>query len=151
MSEEVLSFTIQGDSEGYITFSCPYCHSEFKLRAEEFQNDDDPISELFCPYCGLAKEYAAFYSDDVIEKIQAMATNYMFQKLNAQLGKMARSTKNSIIKMTYKPLKEISIKELSELDTQETAFTCTMCGRHIKALYCIGVSKVFCPYCGVDI
>ena len=49
------SFTIQGDSEGYVTFLCPFCGSEFKLRADEYQNDDKPFEDLFCPYCGLTR------------------------------------------------------------------------------------------------
>lgn len=56
MSTENFTITIQGDSEGYVTFECPYCDSEFKLQAGEYQNDDEPFEELFCPYCGLAKE-----------------------------------------------------------------------------------------------
>ena len=55
MSTEI-SFTIQGDSEGYVTFECPFCGSEFKLQADEFQSDDEPLEELFCPYCGLTRE-----------------------------------------------------------------------------------------------
>ena len=58
MSTENFTITIQGDREGYVTFECPYCDSEFKLQAGEFQNDDEPFEELFCPYCGLAKVIA---------------------------------------------------------------------------------------------
>ena len=39
---EDLEITIQGDDEGYITFECPFCKSEFKLRADECQNDETP-------------------------------------------------------------------------------------------------------------
>lgn len=28
---DTITFTIQGDSEGYVTFECPFCGSEFKL------------------------------------------------------------------------------------------------------------------------
>ena len=70
MSTENFTITIQGDSEGYVTFECPYCDSEFKLQAGEYQNDDEPFEELFCPYCGLAKEKNEFLSSDVIEQAQ---------------------------------------------------------------------------------
>ena len=66
MSTEI-SFTIQGDSEGYVTFECPYCGSEFKLQAGEFQNEDEPLEELFCPYCGLTKDKNSFLSKPICE------------------------------------------------------------------------------------
>lgn len=153
MSEVSLSFTIQGDDEGYVTFSCPYCNSDFKLQAGEFQNEDEPIIELFCPYCGLAKEPNAFYSEEIIEKAQALVTNYMIEELNKSFGKLKRSInhKNGIIKMSFKPLKKVNVKDLKEKDTQEVSFECNTCHHHVKVLYCAGVSKIFCPYCGVDL
>lgn len=46
-----LTIKIQGDSEGYVTFECPFCGSEFKLQAGEYQDDEHPFEDLFCPYC----------------------------------------------------------------------------------------------------
>lgn len=147
------SFTIQGDSEGYVTFECPFCGSEFKLQAGEYQSDDEPFEDLFCPYCGLTKEKNAFLSPEVIEKARALAYNYAMEELNKAFGKMAKSINRSkgLIKMTYKPLKKVATKELKDKDTAETEFECSCCNRRMKVLYCAGASKVFCPYCGVDI
>ncbi|WP_258106146.1 hypothetical protein [Christensenella minuta] len=153
MSEINLSFTIQGDSEGYVTFECPYCSSEFKLRADEFQNDEEPFDELYCPYCGLSKMPNDFYTEEVIEKAKAIATNYMIEELNKTFGKMQRdlARNNGVIKMSYKPLTKVYVKEIEDKDTIETIFECSCCNRHVKVLYCAGVSKIFCPYCGVDL
>lgn len=153
MSIENFTITIQGDSEGYVTFECPYCDSEFKLQAEEYQNDDGPFEELFCPYCGLEKEKSEFLSSDVVEQVQAMAYNYMVEELNKTFKKIQRSVNRSkgLIKMDYKPLKKVAIKKLTDKDTAETEFKCSCCSRRVKVLYCAGATKVFCPYCGVDI
>jgi hypothetical protein len=153
LSTENFTITIQGDSEGYVTFECPYCDSEFKLQAGEYQNDDAHVEELFCPYCGLTKGKNEFLSSDVIEQAQAMDYNYMVEKLNKKFKKMQRSVNNSkgLIKMDFKPLKKIAIKELKEKDTMETEFICSCCGCKVKVFYCAGAAKVFCPYCGVDI
>lgn len=150
---ETFSFKIQGDSEGYVTFECPFCGSEFKLQAGEYQNDEEPIEELFCPYCGLTKEKNEFLSADVIEKAQAIAYNYMVEELNKTFKKMQKSVNRSkgLIKMDFKPLKKVATKELKDKDTTETEFLCTFCERSVKVLYCAGAAKVFCPYCGVDI
>lgn len=153
MSDTTISFTIQGDNEGYVTFTCPYCNSDFKLQAGEYQNEEEPFPNLFCPYCGLSKEKTGFYSEDVLEKARELATNYAIEELNKAFGKMARSVnrKKGIIKMTYKPLKKVNVRELKENDTQEVEFQCGNCNHHTKILYCAGASKIFCPYCGVDI
>ena len=50
MSDGTFEISIEGDSEGYVTFECPFCESEFKLNASEFQDEDNVFSELFCPY-----------------------------------------------------------------------------------------------------
>lgn len=73
--------------------------------------------------------------------------------INNAFGKMARSINRSkgLIKMKYKPLKKVAIKELKDKDTAETQFTCSCCNHSVKVLYCAGASKIFCPYCGVDI
>ena len=106
---EELSFMIQGDSEGYVTFECPFCHSEFKLQAGEFQDDDNPVYDLWWPYCGLTADKNNFLSQEVKAKAEEMAYNYMVEEINKAFGKMARSINRSkgIIKMTYKPLKKM--------------------------------------------
>lgn len=153
MSTEDFTIIIQGDSEGYVTFECPYCGSEFKLQAGECQNDDEPFEELFCPYCGLSKEKNQFLSSDVIEQAQTIAYNQIVEELNKSFRKMQRSVNRSkgFIKMDYKPLKKVATKELKDRDTTETEFICTCCDRRVKVLYCAGAAKIFCPYCGVDI
>ena len=148
-----MTVIIQGDSEGYVTFECPFCGSEFKLQAGEYQDEEFPFEELFCPYCGLTRNKNDFLSREVIEQAQAMAYNYAIEELNKALGKMAKSINrsNDIIKMKYRPLKKVTTKELRDKDTSEVEFSCICCNRHVKALYCAGSSKIFGPYCGVDI
>ena len=154
MSTVGFTFSIQGDSEGYVTFECPFCGAEFKLQAGEYQSEDIPVEDLFCPYCGLTREKNAFLSSDVIAQAQALAQNYMIEQLNRSFKKMSRSINRSghgIIKMKFKPLRKVETKERKDKDTVETEFKCNCCDHRVKVLYCAGVSKVFCPYCGVDI
>ncbi|WP_166246143.1 hypothetical protein [Paenibacillus turpanensis] len=153
MSQVTLSFTIQGDSEGFVTFECPFCSSEFKVRADELQHDDKPVMDLFCPYCGLTSDKNNFYTKETVEKIEALAMNYAIEQLNKTFGKMARNinrTSKGVIKMDFKPLKTVNVRELKDRDTTEEIFACSCCEQHVKVLYCAGVSKVYCPYCGVD-
>jgi transcription elongation factor Elf1 len=155
MGDVTFSIKIQGDSDGYVTFECPFCGSEFKLQAGEYQDEEQPIEDLFCPYCGLTKEKNNFLSHEVIEQVETIANNYMVDEINRVFGKMQKSFNRSKgmikIKMDYKPLKKVATKELKDKDTAETEFQCDCCQHHVKVLYCAGASKIFCPYCGVDI
>ena len=149
---EDLEITIQGDDEGYITFECPFCKSEFKLRADECQNDETPYDEYFCPYCGLVKDKNEFLSEDIIEQVKAIAMNELIEELNKSFSNMKNSiNKSKYIKMEYKPLEKVNIKDLKENETVEEVLERPTCGNHEKVLYCSGVSKIFCAYCGVDI
>lgn len=99
-----------------------------------------------------AQEWIGGQDKPVVES-KILATNYAIEELNKAFGKMAKSInrKKGIIKMTYKPLKKVNVRELKEKDTQEVEFQCTICNHHTKVLYCAGASKIFCPYCGVDL
>lgn len=152
MSDVNFEIKIDGDSEGYVTFECPFCESEFKLNASEFQNDDNIFTELFCPYCGLTDGINKFYSKEVIEQAKAIAYNSMMEQINQMFSDFKRSLKGSKhIKVNFKELKKVNLKELKDKDTVEEIFSCPMCENHVRVLYCAGISKIFCPYCGVDI
>lgn len=152
MSDVNFEIKIEGDSEGYITFDCPFCESEFKLNADELQNEDNVFSELFCPYCGLTDEINSFYSREVIEQAEDIAYNYMIDQVNKMFNDFKKSVRGSkVIKVSFKKLKKVTLKELKDRDTVEEIFSCSECQNHVRVLYCAGVSKIFCAYCGVDI
>ena len=76
----------------------------------------------------------------------------MMEEVNKIFNDFKRSVKrNKFIKVDFKELKKVNLKELKDKDTTEEIFSCPMCENHIRVLYCAGVSKVFCAYCGVDI
>lgn len=152
MSDINFEIKIEGDSEGYVTFECPFCESEFKLNASEFQDEDNVITELFCPYCGLTNNIDTFYSREVIEQVENIAYNYMVEQVNEMFNDFKRSVRgNKSIKVDFKELKKVNLKEVKDRDTVEEIFSCPMCENHVRVLYCAGASKVFCAYCGVDI
>jgi transcription elongation factor Elf1 len=152
MSDIKFDIKIEGDSEGYVTFGCPFCESEFKLNASEFQDEDNVFTELFCPYCGLTDEINTFYSREVMEQAETIAYNYMIEQVNKIFKDFKNSARgNKYIKIDFKELKKVNLKELKDKDTVEEIFSCPICENHVRVLYCAGVSKVFCAYCGVDI
>ena len=152
MSNVTFEIKIKGDSDGYITFECPFCESKFKLNISEFQDKDNPITELFCPYCGLTDEVSSFYSKEVQKQVEALSYNYVAEQVNKAFEEFENIFKgDKYIKVNSKKLKKVNTKDLKDKDTTEEIISCPICKNHVKALYCVGISKVFCPYCGVDI
>ena len=142
---------IEGDNEGFVAFECPYCKSEFKLNAGEYKEASEQ-EKIFCPYCGLEKEKESFYTQEVIDHATNIARNYMIEEINKAFGKMSKEiNKSKVIKMKFKPLKEVNVNNIKTIDTVEEQFECKSCYKHVKVLYCTGKSKIFCSYCGGDI
>ncbi len=116
---------IEGDSEGYIVFECPYCKSEFKLNAGEYK-DCSEQEKIFCPYCGLEKKKESFLYSEVIEQATNMAKkNYMLEEINKAFGKMSKEiNKSKVVKMEFKPLKKVNVSNIKTEDTVEEQFQC---------------------------
>ena len=152
MSER-LSLTLYADSDGFITYECPFCGSAFKLKAADVNDEEFPIQELFCPYCGLTDSPEGFLSAEAKEALETLAHNYVARMLNQQFGKMAKdiNRKRGPIRMKFKPIDLEPEKEVCDKDTPETVFRCIVCNKEVKVQTNIGIAKIFCPYCGVDL
>ena len=151
--DDILELTQFADSDGFVTYECPYCGSVFKLDAEDVNDDDFPIMDLFCPYCGLSGEMNRFISSEAQEAIEAMVQNHLADIVNKEFGKMTREINRAggLIHMEFSPLKKQHVKEVKDNDTVESIFTCDACVKKVKVVPNAGLSKAFCPYCGVDL
>ena len=100
----------------------------------------------------MKKEKSNFYTSEVVEQANNIVSNYINDELNKTFGKISKSfNKNGIIKMSYKPLKKVSIENIKTKESIEEQFKCSKCNKSIKVAYCDGKSKIFCSYCGEDI
>lgn len=152
MDKTDLKFEIPCDSDGYAAFSCPFCCGEFKLSANEIQNDELSYDSIFCPYCGLNDIKSNFLPKEALEHAQALAENYIIEQLNNTFGGMAKKlNKSKYIKSKFTPVKKVEVKGLRAQDTSEEIFKCGICENHVKTDYSFGASKIFCVYCGVDL
>lgn len=148
MSDEIIEFSIPSDSDGYVTFGCPYCANTFKLHAGECQEDD--IIEIFCPYCGLVDEPSAFLNDEIVQLAMDKVENVLVDILNSFSKNLERSFKgNSMIKVKTTKIDKKVEKEVFEVDSEEVIVEMPCCNRHLKVKFSAKESGVFCPYCGV--
>ena len=150
MKNKEIKFEIEADSDGYVSYECPFCKSSFSLEVSEVQKNDQIYVERYCPYCGLNNSLDKFYTEEVIEQAKNIAINYLIDEINKEFKKISNKS-NKYIKITYKPLKNQLIKELKTKDGTEEIFECKNCSNHVKVDYYIGRTKVYCAFCGIDI
>ena len=150
MENVEFKFEIEADKDEYVSYECPFCKSTFSLNAGEVQSDDPVYTEMYCPYCGLNDNPSNFYIQEVIEQAQNIAMNYMIDEINKAFKKVTRNN-NKYVKMTYKPLKNQTLKDLKTKEGTEEIFQCKNCCNHVKVDYYLGKTKVYCAFCGIDI
>ena len=69
MGDMHLKISIPCDTDGYLAFECPFCETEFKLLGSDFQKEEQPFDDLFCPYCGLTDKRDSFFTKDQVAHI----------------------------------------------------------------------------------
>lgn len=151
MSNIEFKINIESDSDGFISFECPFCKSVFSLNASELNLEQEELFELFCPYCGLNNELCNFYTKEVITQIENIATNYVCEEINKVFGKIAKKLDSKYVTMSYKPLKNKKVDNIKEVERNDAIFECEKCCKHLKAEQSVGNSKIYCSYCGVDL
>lgn len=81
------------DLTGFSSFKCSLCGEEFKLRADEVQEDD--VIELFCPSCGIPSPVFTYYTEDIKENAMILAENEMAHMVNDLFKGLEKSFKRS--------------------------------------------------------
>lgn len=145
-----IEISFYGDEDGYINMECPFCESEFKVLIDDLQNDDIETDVLFCPYCGLKDERDHFYTKDQVDVIQAHMNNLAIDMLNKTFGDVSKrlNRKNSILRMTHKPIKNVNVQEYKEICGSEVIKKCGECGFEYKVLNHMGETVTYCVSCG---
>jgi len=148
-----LSITLYADRDGFISYECPYCGSSFKLNASDISDASYPLEELFCPYCGLTDTPNRFLSSIAVEAIENLVYNHTAKMLNREFDNMAKeiNRKRGVLRMQFKPIEMLPEKKTSDDDTPEGIFSCMACERSVKVHHNTGLSKLFCPFCGVSL
>lgn len=148
MENMELTLTIEGDSDGYVSFECPYCEMQFKLKISEYE-EESSLKDLHCPYCGLSHEKDHFFTKEVIEEAEARVYNELIEQLSSSLKKMSKTiNKSKVMKMSVKTPKKMNTKELAEVDSDEVICECPKCSKHEKLINQANKIKAFCAYCG---
>jgi uncharacterized Zn-finger protein len=148
VADKVIKFSIPSDSDGYVTFQCPYCGNTFKLHAGESQEDE--IMEFFCPYCGLTDEPSSFLNSEIVQLAIDKAESYCIDLLNEFTKDLEKTFRgNKLIKVKTNKIPKKGEKEVFEVDSAEVISEFKCCGRHIKTNLSAKESGLICPYCGV--
>lgn len=149
MSDFTFEISIPCDDEGFLTLSCPACSEQFKLLADDYDNDN--VIDIFCPYCGLSNSTSDFLTEDVIEAATREAENHAMKMIDKSLGKMVKDlNKSGFIEAKIKgDFKESAPKDLLEENNMKIIkFEC--CAKEIKITDNMPNSLFYCCFCGVD-
>lgn len=143
--DKTLEFSLEADSDGFLSQECPSCGKRFKVRFGE--GSDQPIH--FCAFCGHEGE-GCWWTQEQANYLSGLAAS---QVLGPQLEKMANDFNRKV--GTGRDLLKVSMKvsrpstperpHEPEDDWRKTRFQC--CNEVIK--HPPG-ARVRCIICGSD-
>ncbi|MDX2007921.1 MAG: hypothetical protein SFU83_21990 [Meiothermus sp.] len=147
MSEYSDQLILHSDSDGFVSFNCPYCSLRFKLSAVEAQ--EDTILFFWCPSCGLRHHTVRFLSDEAKQAAQILAENLARQLINNMMKDIGKSFgKSKYVKVEGgKPLRMENEKVILEDHNLELVET-KCCGKHMRVRLMEKIIGVYCAYCG---
>lgn len=75
MNEEIsVSVSLPLDNDGFLRRECPNCEQEFKWFSHaEGDPDAEPVSQYFCPLCGVAADLGSWWTPEQLEYAQRIA------------------------------------------------------------------------------
>lgn len=148
MAEYSDSLVLHSDNDGFVSFNCPYCSQRFKLTVSEVQ--DDTVSSLYCPTCGLSSKSINFMSDEAREAAQIIAENLARTMMNDLMEDFGKGFKKSkYVKFTPgKPLKMEPEKMVVE-DNNFDIVELLCCRKSVRVRLLEKIIGVYCPYCGL--
>ncbi len=140
-----ISVKLPVDSDGFIEYECPYCKKIFRLNKNLF-NDSENYFSLHCPYCGIESEIGRFYTTAFVEYSQKITQQFASEELNKIFKSMERQTRNSLVKMKFKPTKSDAPSDLKLYAGIDKLEHCNICDNDYKIE--VGFAIPYCPYCG---
>ena len=101
--------TLQSDENGYFDRECPNenCLYQFKIKLKDWE-DKVSDEEVHCPMCGHVDTSDKWWTQDQLEQIQKIASNYAMNYIQAELDKSFRRLERSTRSNKFFKIKHIS-------------------------------------------
>jgi hypothetical protein len=94
------------DSDGFLRRECPTCEQEFKWFSHaEGDNDAEPVSQYFCPLCGLAAGLDSWWTPTQLEYGFGSASGALDQAMQDALADALKGIKG----MKFEPNSSFSL------------------------------------------
>lgn len=144
-----IGIELKPDSKGYLDRECPKCHYLFKVFKDDWIKKCSDES-IYCPHCGESATSDQWVTSEQKRQLNkraiSYAKNYVMTELNKAMSNIASRSRNSFIKIEYKPFQPAAIDKspILSLISWETDLTCTKCG----CRYSVRGKSYFCPWCG---
>lgn len=137
------------DDDGFFGRECPKCNQHFRIAHEDYDALPNDL-HLWCIYCGHHDDHGEFVTEQQRERVMRAASDYAVQLIGRTLddsfGRMARSSRNSLLSITYrsKPFYPAPLPEIDE-ERLVRQRVCEECGLR----YAVFGEHRFCPVCGL--
>ncbi|HUP71392.1 MAG TPA: hypothetical protein VM142_16490 [Acidimicrobiales bacterium] len=127
----------------------PECDQHFRIAHEDYDALPNEL-HLWCVYCGHHDDHSEFMTEQQLERVMRATSDYAMQLIGRTLddsfGRMARSSRNSFLTITYRS-KPFFPAPLPEIDEERLVrqSACEECGLR----YAVFGEHRFCPVCGL--
>lgn len=147
MSIKTFEINIPVDEDGFLEMECDFCKNRFMISSEVYKNES--YLHFFCPICGLPNQTNTFFCPEVLEKLDAMAVNYMYGEIDRALsGTIKKINKSGFIKMSMNIPKKEPERELYQPANVYEKVELDCCGEFVKVQNFDKEIGIYCPICG---
>lgn len=147
MTNVIKEASFPTDEDGFFRRECPYCKRQFKIYKDDYellQNESD----YYCPYCGQAADVDKWWTQEQVDYIEQIATNFAIEEINKGfiLPMKKKFSGSEIIKFEGKELeKNTEIIQPEGNDLKLYHLKC--CEKNIK-IEEDWEKEVYCYFCG---
>lgn len=135
--------SLPSDEDGYTTLQCPYCREKFKIRNDEFKEQNH--SNIYCPICGLTNSMSKFYTKDVYDKAMEICEKEMYKLINNAFSGIMST---ECFQISTNEVKSDKNKVLRDKEYSLKIVEAKCCNIHLKVRPIDALIGAYCPYCG---
>lgn len=142
---EQTRIAVPADAEGFVALRCPRCHGGFKLTVPDLE--DRPLLQLYCARCGVPDASDSYLPPDVIEAIEAEATNMAMGLISEAFRDIESKTRGGPLSIRMEKVEPVPVPRLRAIaDLAVTEVPC--CQTEIKLPFAGAATLFYCPLCG---
>lgn len=141
--DEKTTIQLQGDENGAMKLSCPFCEEQFKIYISDWKEFED--DKLTCALCGLSAEFKKFLPKEVYEAVEQA----VYERAEQMIYDAFKGFKSSkFLKVKLPKPKTTLPKDIKTYNTTDAVYCCRVCNKEYRIPNFSENQKTYCPFCG---